>query len=375
MRIIPSGLREHSSSIAAPVTGAATVVLVLALLAQSGLGSGTMASATRPASAPLTPLNWTNLHLAGGPGPRAEFGFTWVNASGQSYGLLFGGRPSWNALFNDTWMFVNGTWHLLHLAVHPSARRGLMMTYDPIDGYVVLFGGSNSTSYLNDTWAFSRGAWVQLHPSVSPPARRVGGFTYDASDGYVLLFSGHNGSSLSSNHGFTVIDDTWAFVQGSWTKLHPKAQPPGRDESSMAYDPIVGQVVLFGGYYSAPHYHSFKDTWVFHAGVWKRLLLAVSPSQRDGAATVYDPALQGVLIEGGQNESGNVSTLDLNDTWVLVGNSVANLSWVHISTPHALAPNDGATAVFDTATGKVVLFGGRTAVPKPTWYGKTWELS
>jgi hypothetical protein len=251
----------------------------------------------------------------------------------------------------------------------------MMMAFDPLDGYTVLFGGSNSTAYLNDTWVFQSGGWTQLHPNVSPPARRVGGFAFDVSDGYLLLFSGHNGSSLSNNHGFTVIDDTWAFLHGTWTKVKTKVTPPGRSEPSMAYDPTLGQVVLFGGYYSAPHYHSFKDTWVFHSGVWKRVLLFVTPSQRDGSATAYDPSLGGVVIEGGQNESGNATTLDLNDTWMLVGNSVANLTWVQITTPHAMPQNDGARMVFDSGSGKLTLYGGRTAVPHPAWFATTWVLS
>lgn len=375
MRIIPSGFRGHPKSVALLALGALAVLVLSGALPEVPTPLSGSRGAVAPTASSLPTMNWTNLRLAGGPGPRAEFGFAWVNGSGQNYGLLFGGRPSWNALFNDTWEFTNGSWHSLSLTVHPSARRGMMMTYDPVDGYVVLFGGSSSTAYLNDTWAFARGAWVQLHPTISPAARRVGGFAFDASDGYSLLFSGHNGSSLSSNHGFTVIDDTWAFVHGIWTLLKTKVNPPGRSEPSMAYDPSLGQVVLFGGYFSAPHYHSFKDTWVFHAGTWKRVLLTVSPSQRDGSATAYDPSLGGVVIEGGQNESGNQTTLDLNDTWVLLGNSVTSLNWVRITTPHAMPQNDGARMVFDTSSGKLTLFGGRTAVPKPMWFGKTWELA
>jgi len=67
------------------------------------------------------------------------------------------------------------------------------MAYDAADGYVLLFGGTesfNSTTSLGDTWEFHAGQWTQLFPSSSPSPRIFASMAYDAADGYVLLFGG-----------------------------------------------------------------------------------------------------------------------------------------------------------------------------------------
>src|SRR5277367_2161179 len=48
---------------------------------------------------------------------------------------------------------------------HPSAREGAASAYDAKDGYLVLFGGKNASSYLNDTWILANGHWKMLSPS------------------------------------------------------------------------------------------------------------------------------------------------------------------------------------------------------------------
>jgi hypothetical protein len=37
----------------------------------------------------------------------------------------------------------------------------------------------------------------------------------------------------------------------SWTRLNPATSPGGRYGASMAYDPVTGDMVLFGGVYEA----------------------------------------------------------------------------------------------------------------------------
>jgi hypothetical protein len=70
------------------------------------------------------------------------------------------------------------------------------MTYDPKDGYGVLFGGDNNSSswVYGDTWKFQNGNWTNITPSLSPSARGFASMTYDAQDGYVLLFGGGGGA-------------------------------------------------------------------------------------------------------------------------------------------------------------------------------------
>lgn len=323
---------------------------------------------------PLSTGTWANLSEPVAPSPRGEGTFTWATFGGKHVGVLFGGRGNFSALDNDTWLFQNGTWHQLNLAIQPSARRGAMAAFDPLDGYVVLFGGSSLTAYENDTWVFDGTAWSQLALTHSPPARRVGGFAFDTADGYLLLFSGHNGTSLGVNANFTTIDDTWKFLHGRWTELFPSVQPIGRSEPSEIYDPAVGAIVLFGGYTTQPGYLAYSDTWTFHAGKWAPASLSPAPSPRDGAPMAFDAAVGAAVLEGGQNESGNLSTLELNDTWVLEGTSVGALAWHPVHVVTTLPPADSGGMVFDPDLGTVVVFGGHSGEHAVVWYNSTAAL-
>src|SRR6266446_3486977 len=42
----------------------------------------------------------------------------------------------------------------------PPARSALAMTYDPISGKIIAFGGFGGTGYLNDTWSFDGTSWL-----------------------------------------------------------------------------------------------------------------------------------------------------------------------------------------------------------------------
>ncbi|MCI4367570.1 MAG: hypothetical protein L3K08_07450, partial [Thermoplasmata archaeon] len=148
----------------------------------------------------------------------------------------------------DTWTYLHGSWTNLNIS-GPRARGLMSMTYDPKDGYVVLFGGSPGWwgvgNDFNDTWTFSAGHWTDLNLSHAPTPRRSAAMAYDAQDGYVVLFGGLKMASSQ----YSDLSDTWKFVGGHWTDLAPKLNlsPVGRDGAQMAYDPGFSATVLFGG--------------------------------------------------------------------------------------------------------------------------------
>ena len=332
--------------------------------------NGTVVSKTAVFSQEST---WLNLNLAG-PSNRSSFAFTYATPThGPPYALLFGGRRG-NLVLSDTWTFSNGVWHKLALKVHPPPTRYGMLVWDAADNYAVLFGGSSTTAYMNDTWVFSAGHWTQLHPEVSPPARRSGGLVYDAADGYVLLWGGHAGA-FNYQPGYVMFNDTWTFHRGIWTNVTRRVAPTPASEPSLAYDPLVGAVIEFGGYNQSGvnGYHGLNATWVYRAGTWTNLRLTYSPWARDGAATAYDPELGGVIIAGGQDE-GVPGHGIMNDTWLLSGTTVGSLSWTQMHPVRSFPPMDSAMAVYDGQVGGILMFGGVGSMGKVLmhWYGTTW---
>src|SRR5919204_2419983 len=58
---------------------------------------------------------------------------------------------------------ANSTWTQLSPATSPSARSYVAMTYDPVSGKIIMFGGWDGRRHLNDTWAFDGTTWTHLH--------------------------------------------------------------------------------------------------------------------------------------------------------------------------------------------------------------------
>src|SRR5205814_6151753 len=60
----------------------------------------------------------------------------------------------------------------------PPARSYLAMTYDPVSGKIIAFGGFDGTGYLNDTWSFDGTSWMQIATQSAPPPRAAAQITY-----------------------------------------------------------------------------------------------------------------------------------------------------------------------------------------------------
>jgi PKD repeat protein len=306
------------------------------------------------------PPSWNFVNSVGGVFNR-EQGVTAYDPV-DGYTVLFGG---WNhsatnlsrQFLNDTWAYKSGQWTLLHPAVSPSERRGAMMVFDPVDGYLVMFGGSNYTAYLNDTWTFRGGVWTHLAEPLSPPTRRSAAIAFDETDGYVVLFGGHNGSGLLPSGSTFYYDrpDTWSFRGGLWTNITTPIHPSARAEPNMDYDGADGYVLLFGGY--IPHKNGRGDieqvdTWKFVGGVWTNLTasLPIHPSARDGEPVVFDPSHGYVLMFGG--DAGAAAP---NDAWAY------RAGWTLLCTLCATGFRPGSHATYDASDGYVVYIGGNGA--------------
>ena len=242
-------------------------------------------------------VTWTDLSsLLVSPSPRGGSSMVYDVADG--YLLLFGGSTS-SSSFSDTWTF-DGSWHQINPATSPSARFEAPMVYDAADGYVLLFGGLDSSgTYFSDTWKFSGGQWTELHPSVAPSTRAEASMAYDASDGYVVLFGGGVGTT-------SIYGDTWEFKAGVWTQLHPSSSPAARTGAGMTYDSQDGYVLMFAGTTNPCCSDTgLADTWKFSGGSWTQLSPSASPTHRDGFEFMtYDSSLESVVLFGGWAPAG-----------------------------------------------------------------------
>ncbi len=204
---------------------------------------------------------WHSVPSTLSPGPREDVAM--ADDPMDHYVLLFGGEAPSGQLTDDTWTFTGGQWTNITTAVAlaPPAREAGGLTYDGADQYVLLFSGKHGTNSLfRDTWSYTGGVWTNrtLNLTVSPPVREEMSLTYDFVDGFVLLFGGfHFPNSLA---------DEWTYVNGTWSPEFPASLPPARLDAPVAYYPGqgFGFVLLFGGRSSPlPNATLYADTWSY----------------------------------------------------------------------------------------------------------------
>ena len=204
--------------------------------------------------------------------------------------------------------------------------------------------------------------WTKLSPTTSPPIREGASMVYDPAIRELVLFGG--AWSLFGVMGINgYLDDTWTFNGTTWTQLSPANSPSAREGASMVYDPALGEVVLFGGEGSNGY---LGDTWTFDGTTWTPLSPASSPGPRHLASAVYDPDTKGVVLYG-----GTVGIAYFNDTWSFNGKT-----WTRLSLTASPPSLYGASMAYDSGPGDIVLFGGvqvnQLADDTWTFNGKTW---
>ncbi len=289
-----------------------------------------------------------------------------ITGSGNTTGL---GNVS------ETWTFSGGNWTQMALPAGPPNRGYSAMVYDPVDRYVLLFGGVGLggtygfLGYLGDTWTYRNGTWTNLTKNLttSPGPRAYSQVTWDASDGYAVMVGGLGPSgNLTGN-----LSQTWEFVNGTWTAGPTTAglQPQG----ALSYDAADGYVLYFGGAFTSPGAGTSNEDWTFHAGVWTDISGSVTrvPSSRAWAAMTYDPNLGAVLMFGGASQPAGSTWSYLNDTW-----EYSNLTWTPLSSAAGPGPREQAQMTFDAADNVTILFGGiaYSAGGSATSYSDTWAF-
>jgi hypothetical protein len=330
---------------------------------------GVPATAPLPDEVPTPSIVWVNISsYVHAPSPRYGASMTYDAADG--YVLLFGGQYGGaNQTLGDTWVIsvtyqgevVNPPpgpatfrfqilgWAHVHERVSPSPRTGAGLTYDPVDNYTVLFGGTDAPTIYDDTWTYSAGTWTQLHPAQSPVGRAFAGFVFDQAAAYALLLPG-----LGSG------PDAWGFAHGIWTPVAPSTPLGLRQYETAAYDNATGVVTAFGGQNASNFSDLYSDTWNFSTPPTWYPIDSYGPVARAAAAMAYDPQIGCDVLFGGASAGGW-----LNDTWLLCSWTTTVAPFTINVVPSTPVSDRPAVQAGDNASFTIVPSGG-------TWPYEYW---
>ena len=303
------------------------------------------------ASAGRTPLlGWLQLSPTNSPPARSYLAMTYDPVSGKI--IMFGGFDG-NGYLNDTWEFDGVTWTQITTSTPPPARTAAQMAFDSVSRKVVLYGGYDGQNYLGDTWLWdgATSQWTQATPMHQPPAV-TGPMLFPDPNGHVDYFGGF----APPFYQLTM----WQWNGSDWTQLFPPTVPFARSLAAVATNPVTGQVVMFGGLASV----NPINTWTYDGTTWT---LQSPRSQLPwvyGGAAAYHPLLSAVVVFGGGN--GGV---DQDSTWKWYGSI---LDWRPFSSTQRPLAREGHGMAYDPALHHVIVFGGQDDNEVPL--NDTWEL-
>jgi hypothetical protein len=173
------------------------------------------------------------------------------------------------------------------------------------------FGRDNTTNYVTAFDPDRDSVWALVGTSTAGPSRRQHcAVATDPVSRRTFFFGG-----LSS--GGLVVSDLYSYsaATGQWTLL--SGAGPQRQWSSMIFDPVRQRLVVFGG---ANATTGQSDTWTFDlaGSSWQGLsTLGTTPPARVGAAAIYDPVRDRMVIQGGNGGLVDAWALTLSNppTW------------------------------------------------------------
>ena len=223
----------------------------------------------------------------------------------------------------------------------------------------MLFGGADSSQVRGDTWEWDGSKWTQVN-LLGPGPRTFPAMTYDSVRRKVVLFGGNRVLFGNNPEDNRYLDDTWEWDGKRWTQINVLG-PPARAEAVLVFDKARGRSVLFGGHNRTEKGRIWLgDTWEWDGAKW--LPMSVSgPSPRNGAAAVYDSSSRKIVLFGGSSQ-GEVS----GETWEWDGQK-----WIE-NVSAATQGRFNCVMAYDEARRKLIRFGGNYAGHK---LGDTWEYN
>jgi hypothetical protein len=264
---------------------------------------------------------WSTLIL-GTVSPPGRTGHCAAYLPTQNAVLFVGGHDDMNGAQTTPLYFTVGTPSFTPLpSPAPMPMAGCAAAFDAPISQAVVFGGMD-TRLSDDTWLFDPATqtFTLAMPPSAPSARRdaslvVDPFGDEQTNARLLLFGG-----LADDGE---VSDVWLWDGTEWGELgtledpvaaqtNDDPRPLGRSGAAVAVDPTRRILYVFGGLRQGTY---LDDLWRLDLAnlTWTHLSLPGAPVGRAFASVAYDPNVDRVMIFGGVGDAGTLS-----DGWALV---------------------------------------------------------
>jgi hypothetical protein len=186
---------------------------------------------------------------------------------------------------------------------------------------------------------------------------------WDPVGGRLVMFGGRNGA--------TDFQDTWAFDPAgrTWSPLVTSCRrgticPPARSAHGMVWSSVLRKILMFGGQTGET---ARNDLWAFDGKAWSQLKTTGAPSPRYYFGMAEDAASGRIILLGGVAADYQ----GLTDTWIL---DPARLTWTKARGTVVPEPSTGMGMAWVPSVGAVVAAGGAVAPSCSTGAKNAWAF-
>lgn len=245
-------------------------------------------------------------------------------------------------------------------ANQPAVAFGFSIAADLATQHLVLFGGVGD---FGATWLWDGAAWARTQPPTSPPGRYGASSAFDPLISEVLLFGGTLATGQNAN-------DTWAWDGRTWQELDVgRGGPAGGEGSDMAWDPSSSEMVLVTR--AAPNGRGGGQTWIWSGAHWVRDVAGALGTSGAGILIAFDPLSKSLMAEGCCLAQSSQASATLPATWRWNGSG-----WIPLAT--SVHPLDGSSMEQDPSLRRLVLCGcnlvGGQSPEMWVWNGRDWTM-
>jgi len=210
------------------------------------------------------------------------------------------------------------TWQLQSTLGNPEPRADYMAAFFGAGGTTILFGGQTLANglALGETWSWDGDNWSQVITQGAPAPRSRAAMAYDPLRGRIVLFGGVNETG-GPNGTPRLFGDTWEFDGLRWAQVISSTSPPALVGAAMAWDPVAEKLLLYGGGTTFKA-NLTSDTWNFDGSDWVKLSPGQNPGTLKDHRMVTDTKRKRIVLFGGiDGEVVNVSITasDLVGEW------------------------------------------------------------